>query len=255
MAKYEPKHTEDSLMFDTTTEDDTVEKHQDRLAKHRIDMFEKNNTQVRNDMLTTYEEYSEKIEKGSDDEQIQILSRFHQGQDFFKWMLGDFLMKIENQINSKKKTGYNSLGHFLEKNEDLLGFGRTSGFDYVKVRKNLTIEQFRRIGIRKAVAVASIPDPIIRDEFIKQASQPKTTEKNLKLAIAAYKTDMKDEKQVAKVKEQKKIAKAVLYNIKSENDHIIIKPTTFSVEIMQEALAAFEMQIKAWIKRKLDTEE
>jgi len=39
----------------------------------------------------------------------------------------------------------------------------------------------------------------------------------------------------------------------SKGKSIVIEPQTFSIEIMQEALAAFEMQIKGWIKRKLDS--
>lgn len=256
MAKYNPKHTKDILTFDTTTEDDTIEKHHDRLVTGREKQFEQNDKEIYKDILNTYEEYSSAFDTASDDEQIKVLTRLHQVKEFSGWMIGEFLTRIDDSIKNNRKSQYRDFSDYFIKNEHLLGFGRSAAFNYMAVRRGVSIDQFRRLGVKKSLVMASVPDPVKREEFIQQAmSTPKMTESDLKLIVAEYKQETKQVAQVAKEKENKKIVKTVIYNMTSKGKSIVIEPQTFSIEIMQEALAAFEMQIKGWIKRKLDSED
>lgn len=81
---FKPKHTKDIITWDIPVDENAAEKHQERVSLARDKAFEESNKQVYNDMLLTYEEFSTKFENGTNDEQIMLLSRFHQVREYLR---------------------------------------------------------------------------------------------------------------------------------------------------------------------------
>ena len=256
----ELKHGEDLIKWDIPVDENAAEKHIARIESSREKRFENYNMQMHNEMLGVYNTYSEQFRVGTEDEQIMLLNRFHQLSEFSAWIIGDFLLIIEDKIEKEHvkmtKGRYNSLRDYFDINKNLLGFSYQAGYNYIKIRKGLTIDEFKRIGVKKGVAVATAPEEL-KERLIQEImDNPKMTEEQVKLDIAKYRENLSHAKKVEKQEEQKKIAKTIKYDILTNKgaDRMTIDSKSFPIELMQDAIFYFEMQIKAYIKRRLENE-
>jgi hypothetical protein len=252
-------HGEDVIDWNIQEDDKAAEKHIARVEQNREKQFENHNMKLYKEMLDTYNDYSEQFINGTQDEQIMLLNRFYQVREFSAWIIGDFLLTLETKIMRKTyfidiDRHYNSLREYFEINKELLGFDYSTGTRYLAIRKGLTIDEFKRTGIRKGLAIASAPEELRPKLLKKITNNEKITEKQLQMEIAEFKGNINQEKKIEKQAEEKKAAKAVKYNMITDKGgtKITIQPLSFDVELMQEALNHFEMQIKAYIKKRLE---
>jgi len=255
--KIEPMHTKDVLEFNIVPDPEDVKAQQERYSAGMMKRYAQNDTAIYTDMLKTYEEFSTQFDRGTDDERIMLLTRLNQVKEFSGWMIGDFLIRIEDEINHGSRRGYFSISDYLLKNEALLGFGKSAGFAYMAARKAVTMEQFKRLGIKKTSVVATIPDPVRREEIIAEiASRPKTTEAEVRQIVAEYRETVKAEKAAEKQAEIKAINKIVGCDVYEKKDHVQIKPKHQEhTPYFYMAVMKYLPQIKAEAKRQADRDE
>lgn len=254
-------HGEDVLKWDIPVEENAAEKHIVRVEKNKDKFFADGNMAVYKELLFQYNTFSDQFRNGTEDEQIMLLNRFHQISEFSGWIIGDFLLIVEDKIEKEHvkmtKGRYNSLRDYFEINKEYLGFGYQAGYNYIKIRKGLTFDEFKLTGIKKGLAIAAAPEEL-KPQLIEKVmdKSKKMTEKELQLEIANYKENINNAKKVEKQAEEKKIVKAVKYDMVTNKggNKITIESHSFSIELMQDALNHYEMQIKAFIKKRLEDE-
>lgn len=195
-----------------------------------------------------YEEKYELFSEATDIEQAMILSQLHQFHEYIEWIIGDFLLKIDESIMCGKKKDYKSLNDWLDQNYSLLGFARSTAYKYVKIRRSINEDIIDKIGMPKAFTIAKITDKTnnekIKKELIRVAeNKPDLTDDEFNF-IAQEIIEKKITEPLAKEKaEYRKIAiNSITASIKLPDDKsIVIKCRNNKIRdelnsVIQEAL-------------------
>ena len=207
------------------------------VAEKRAKNFEENDRKIYADLLDLYETQRENFIGKPVDQQIMILTRLHQLREFSAWLIGDFLRQIKG------------LEEFLSQYAELLGFGRATAYNYIAIRNKITLEQFQRLGVRKALAVTQIKDETRKEEVIKTILKPDI---NVVEALNIVREVNKEAQQVKRDEQEKinkKIQKNYKYNVTVKGDKIIIEPDNFDSILLQRALSYYEQAIKNYIAK------
>lgn len=156
------------------------------------------------------------------DERINIISRLHIMRDVSGWVIGDILLKEENKIkkeiveweNSKRPNPprFNTLFDFIKEYEDRLGFGKSTAYDYIRIRKNASIETFVKLGLRKTLIILKIKNNDIAAKLLDSAIQHKWTCEELSEKYAEYIEKEKLQKELDFSSNKKRINKKVVIN-------------------------------------------
>ena len=77
--------------------------HGKRVIEAREMRFRENDRATVDSILSIYEENKAKVETGTDDEQIMLLSTMHAQREFMGWFLGEALMIIDEKNQRRKE--------------------------------------------------------------------------------------------------------------------------------------------------------
>lgn len=230
MFKVKPKT---DLKFDIEPVD-----HGKRVIEAREMRFRDNDRATVESILAIYEENKGKVENGTDDEQIMLLSTMHAQREFMGWFLGEALMIIDEKIKSGKKTTVLSLNEWLDVNEGRLGFGKKTAYKYVTVRQASTLEQFKRLGVSKTLAVAQIKDEKKREEAIKKVTEAKMTVEAVKSYVEELAEKERDKLRKAVEKSKTEAKKEIPISFKPDKNGISIQTSPEYAELLRDFLGS-----------------
>lgn len=213
---------------------DIAESHDKRLTEVRNRRFADNDRATVESIMLIYDENKEKLIKGSDDEQVMLLSTLHAQREFMGWFIGEALSIIDKTISEGKKNDYTSLNDWIDKNSDRLGFSKRSAYEYMQIRETTTLDQFKKLGVKKALVIAQVKDDKKREAVAKVVS-----ERRLDVAATReYVNDLftREKEKARKVSVEKKetaMEEVKISIIKAGPDSVMVKTSrAYSEELM-----------------------
>lgn len=203
--KIKTKHTEDTLDFDIV--DEQIDQYA-VLNESRLVRFEKNEKEIQKAIDEFETVQTQNFETAGDDQQIMLLSRLYQFEQFTGWLIGKFLHRVNKDIKAGKKANYNNMNEYFIKNTGVLGFGKSAGYNYMNSFQAVSIEDFGKLGVKKTIVVAKIKDEDQRKKVVEEVKKKKMDEVQTKEYVENLFSQEKEEKQKEKIKVEKKIDKS-----------------------------------------------
>lgn len=231
------------------------------VANKRADNFEDNDIQIKVAIDSLYTDFSGHFEEASADQQIMILSKLHYIQEFSAWLIGEFLMRIKNQIedpDDPRKSDYSSINDWFIKNIEYIPFSQRQMYNYISIREKAELENFLELGVRKTIEVIKIKDAALRAEAIKRISENTLTAIEAKELVSELQSREYEAKLSEKEKlrlKKKKERQKVNFDITMRSNKIVITAADkHAAECINNAILELEPAIKDRVLKQLEND-
>lgn len=234
----------------------------DFMIKYRdkqMSNFAENEEEIKFAITRFYDEQQNIFESASADEQVMQISRLHAMAEFSGWVLGEFLLRIEDQIqnpNDPRKQGYKTLSDWFDKNSEFLPFGRSAMYNYISIRKKAELSDFIALGVKGTIELTKIESPEIKKEVVQAVKEQKLTVPQIK-SLVQKKVDQEIEREfglkLKQKEQQKKLRNKVHFDVTIRGNKITITAEdTDEASLLNDVLLELEPQIKDRLLRKLN---
>jgi hypothetical protein len=203
------------------------------------------------------------------DERINILSRLHLMRDVSGWVIGDILLREENKIkqevleweNHKRQAPprYTTLFDFIREHEDRLGFGKSTAYDYIRIRKNASVDTFLKLGMRKTLIILRLKNPRLAEKLTESTIRFNWTYNKLREKYDEIVEQEKEEKGKKNVLLDKNVTREVVVNTRLRGRNIKNNELLISLrdenerdafnEILQELMPKIKRMIYNKVKK------
>lgn len=220
----------------------------------RVESFEENNKIIHDSLHEFYWQQQDIFQKSTEDEKIMQISRLHAMAEVSGWLIGDFLLTIEERL---KETGsqYPTLSEWFRAHAELLPFSRAAMYNYVNIRKGVSFQHFIDFGVKAALEVAKIKDVDLRQKVIKTASEKIEKEPSVRVDVIKdvieqelHREHEKEKKRKEKKKERQKTQRAEVHiSVTKRGKSIVITPEESEFDLVLDAIHANINRIKDYV--------
>ena len=106
--------------------------------------FDEENKKINKQLKSFYDAFANKVL--TVDERVLLLSKLHTMREFTGWFIGEILLteeeKIKNEVEEWKNgkrvnpPKFQTVYDFIIENENLIGFGKSTAYNYMNIRKS-----------------------------------------------------------------------------------------------------------------------
>ena len=196
-----------------------VKSHGERALEKQERDFIANDRMTYDSIMSAYAEHREIMDSGTVEERVMHYATLHVQRGFAAYLIGEGWREEQVRID-KGGTRYKSINEMFDEFSDRLPFDKRTMYQYMQIATAVTFDDFKKLGVKKALIVAQVKDEEKREKIIKEVSAKTYDEAKTREAVNRLFDEDRAQRTRAKEAEVKKILKAHPYSVKSATGKI-----------------------------------